>query len=85
VRKAFTRAGLHFTGHAAEQIERRGITPEDVEAAIETCDTTFPGSDRRRENLVMVGKAPNGERLNVVVKEERPFIIVTAYWGGEAP
>jgi hypothetical protein len=65
-------------------MDRRGITPDDVEAALETCDTTFPGSDRRRENLVKVGTAVNGERLNVIVKAERPFIIVSAYWGGEA-
>ena len=83
MRKAFTRAGLYFTGHAAEQMERRNISPDEVEAALETCDTTFPGSDKKRENVVKVGTAPNGQRLWVVVKSERPFIVVSAYWGGE--
>lgn len=84
MREAFTLAGLHYTGHVAEQMERRGITTDDVEMALETCDTTFPGSDRRRENLVKVGTAPDGHRLWIVVKSERPFVIVSAYWGEEA-
>ena len=82
VRQAFTRAGLHYTSHAAEQMDRRSITPDDVEAALETCDTTFPGTDKRRENLVKIGTATNGDRLYVVVKRERPFMVVSAYWGG---
>ena len=64
-------------------MERRNVTPDEVEAALETCDTTFPGSDKKRENLVKVGTTPNGDRLWVVVKTERPFIVVSAYWGGE--
>jgi hypothetical protein len=84
MREAFTRAGLYYSGHAAEQMERRSISAEDVEAALESCDTSFPGSDKRRENLVKVGTAANGERLWVVVKKERPFIIVSAYWGDTA-
>lgn len=80
MRQAFTRAGLHYTGHAAEQMHRRGIDPEDVEAALETCDTTFPGTDRRRQNVVKVGTAGD-RRLWVVVKRERPFVVVSAYWG----
>jgi hypothetical protein len=83
VRKAFTRAGLYYTGHAAEQMERRNISTDDVEAALDSCDTTFPGNDKRRENLVKVGTAPDGDRLWVVVKAERPFVVVSAYWGGE--
>jgi hypothetical protein len=79
MRQAFTRAGLYYTSHAAEQMERRGILTEDVESALETCDTTFPGSDKRRENEVRVGTACDGSRLCVVVKRERPFIVVTAY------
>jgi uncharacterized protein DUF4258 len=80
VQRAFTKSGLHYTSHAADAMERRGITTEDVEMALETCDTTFPGSDRRRENLVKVGTTSDGRRLFVVIKRERPFIVVTAYW-----
>lgn len=42
MRQAFTRAGLYYTGHAAEQMERRGITPDDVAEALdnETKDAT---------------------------------------------
>ncbi len=81
MRQAFTRAGLYYTGHAAEQMERRDIDPEDVEIALETCDTTYPGSDRRRENLVKVGTTRDDRRLHVVVKRERPFVVVSAFWG----
>ncbi|MGI8479657.1 MAG: DUF4258 domain-containing protein [Gaiellaceae bacterium] len=81
MRQAFTRAGLYYTSHAAEQMERRAIDPEDVEAAFETCDTTYPGSDRRRENLVKVGTTSDDRRLHVVVKRERPFVVVSAFWG----
>jgi len=80
MRQAFTRAGLYYTGHAVEQMERRGIITDDVEAALESCDTTYPGTDRRRENLVKVGDALDDRRLCVVVKRERPFIVVTTYW-----
>src|SRR5437016_956639 len=52
------RAGLHFTSHAAEQMDRRGIDAEDVAEALDRSDATYPGTDRRREN---------------VVKEERTF------------
>jgi Domain of unknown function (DUF4258) len=83
MRQAFTRAGLHHTSHAAEQMDRRRINPDDVEAALEACDTTFPGSDLRRENLVKVGPVDD-RRLFVVVKRERPFIVVSAYWGDES-
>ena len=82
MRQAFTRAGLHYTGHAVEQMERRRVATDDVEAALEACDTTFPGSDPRRENLVKVGPVDE-RRLFVVVKRERPFIVVSAYWGDE--
>lgn len=85
MRQAFTRAGLYYTSHVAEQLERRSILTEDVEAALETCDTTYPGSDRRRENEVRVGLSTDERRLCVVVKRERPFIVVTAYWAGEVP
>jgi hypothetical protein len=80
MRQAFTRAGLHYTSHAAEQMERRNILTEDVEAALDSCDTTFPGTDKRRENEVRLGLSTDERRLCVVVKRERPFIVVTAYW-----
>lgn len=81
VRQGFTRSGLHFSGHAAEQMERRDIDPDDVERALETCDTTYPGSDRQRQNLVKVGTTSDDRRLHVVVKRERPFVVVTVFWG----
>lgn len=64
-------------------MERRRIEVDDVEAALETCDTTYPGSDRKRENLVKVGTARDDRRLHVVVKRDRPFVIVSAFWESE--
>jgi len=84
MRQAFTRAGLHYTSHAAEQMDRRGIYPDDVEEALDLCDTTLPGNDRRGENLVKIGPTSSGRRLWVIVKRERPFIIVSAYWGDDS-
>jgi hypothetical protein len=74
------RKPLVFSGHAREQMHRRGITEADVEAAVENADITHPGSDKRRENLVKVGTAPDGRRLSVVVKKRRQHIVVSAYW-----
>jgi hypothetical protein len=37
MRQAFTKAGLHYSGHAAEQTETRGITTDDVEEALDNC------------------------------------------------
>lgn len=85
VRRFFQRQQqLYYSFHAAEQMQRRSITQEDIETALENCHTTMPGSDRRRENLVKIGPALNGQNLWVIVKRDRPHIVVTAYWGEEA-
>ena len=77
----FKKRKLTYSGHAREQMERRGITEDDVEEALESADTSYPGADKKRENLVKVGTCSNGRRLNVIVKKRKQHIVVTTYWG----
>jgi hypothetical protein len=76
----FRKRNLVYSSHAKDQMKRRRITEDDVEEALTTADTTYPGTDKKRENVVKVGTCPNGMRLCVVVKQDRQHIIVTAYW-----
>lgn len=80
MRPRWRKRPLFYSEHAKEQMERRRITEDDVQAAVENADVTHPGTDKRRENLVKVGTAPNGERLAIVVNKRRQHIIVSAYW-----
>lgn len=78
--KRTTKLRVVYSDHAQEQMRRRGIDEEEVEFVLDNADTTFPGTDKKRENLVKEGIAPCGRRLCVVVKKLRQHIVVSAYW-----
>ncbi len=73
-----TRRKLFFSDHARDQMELRDVTESDVQEALESADTSFPGNGPG--NRVKIGTTLSGRRLKVVVKDRRQHIIVSTYW-----
>jgi hypothetical protein len=69
---------LIFSDHVRERMERRNIAESEVQEALDSADTTFPGNGPG--NRVKIGTTASGRRLRVVVKDRRQHIIVSAYW-----
>jgi hypothetical protein len=69
-----------FSRHAREQMERRGITLEDVESALrKRMGTPDPGS--RPDTIVLTGIDAGGRLLKIVVDSVDNNHVVTAYEG----
>jgi hypothetical protein len=79
-RMAITMPRITFSAHAKDQMQRRGITREDVRAALSSPHITYPGASTKGDTVVSVGTALGGRELCVVVADDDPTFVVTAYW-----
>jgi hypothetical protein len=76
------RRRLTFSDHVVrDRLARRGIKKRDIRQALNNVDTSYPGTRKKSgKNLIKEGLTNDGRRLCVVVKEQRPHIVVTAWW-----
>ncbi|MFF2296984.1 DUF4258 domain-containing protein [Arthrobacter sp. NPDC058127] len=72
---------LNFSSHARNQMRRRGITEEDVRAALEHWNTSVPG---KSAPVCYIGTVPDGRTLQVCLSDtvgsQATIDVVTAYW-----
>jgi hypothetical protein len=69
-----------YTNHVRDEMGRRRITEEDVEAALANHHTSYPGTNPGRATIVRVGTGMNGRSLCVVVDGRKEYVVVTAFW-----
>lgn len=67
-----------FSKHAREQMDKRGITEQDVDLALRRQVRTEPGQPG---TIWVVGRAPGGE-LRVCVRLADRSYVITAAWPG---
>ncbi len=75
---------ITLSSHAKLQMKRRSITAEEIREALSNSHTTYPGTNRKGDTVVVVGTSPGGRDLCVVVDQEDRTFIVTAYWKEDA-
>lgn len=71
---------LTYTTHTRWQMKRRGIDELDVRMAWLGYHTEKPGTHLTKPTVVRIGPAANGDDLCVVVDQETPSLVITAYW-----
>ena len=71
---------LIITPHAQKQMARRGVSREDVELAHGNHHTTYPGTHKKNDTVVLVGTGTNKRELCVVVGKRKRRVVVTVYW-----
>lgn len=68
-------------GHATQRMEERGITKEDIEFVLQSCDMHLPGDNG---GTCHVGLAANGKELKVwtvgPITHDGRVIVKTAAW-----
>lgn len=69
---------MHYTKHARERMQERGIKVGEVAEVVSDPEATWPGEEKG--TTVVVGRTSKGRQLKVVVKSlgRQPIIITVA-------